>query len=46
MRDPESGLVLRVLYAYNATYLGMQVTIDVLYGVKKLRAECGVTVQS
>jgi hypothetical protein len=38
LRDPESGLVVRVLYAYNATYLGHQVTIDVLYGVKTLRA--------
>jgi len=38
LRDPESGLVLRVLYAYNPSYLGVQVTIDVLYGVQVLSA--------
>ncbi|HEY9077426.1 MAG TPA: P22 phage major capsid protein family protein [Anaerolineaceae bacterium] len=37
IRDPESGLVLRVLYSYNPSYLGTQVTLDVLYGTKLLR---------
>jgi len=37
IRDPESGLVVRVLYAYNPSYLGVQVTMDVLYGVQVLR---------
>jgi hypothetical protein len=37
LRDPQSGLVIRVLYAYNPSYLGVQVTLDVLYGVKVLR---------
>lgn len=46
MRDPDSGLVLRVLYAYNPTYLGVQVTMDVLYGVKVLRAEKACVVLS
>jgi hypothetical protein len=46
IRDPESGLVLRVLYAYNPTYLGVQVTMDVLYGVKVLRDAAGVVVLS
>ncbi len=46
IRDPESGLVLRVLYAYNSSKLGVQVTLDVLYGVGILRNEFGVTVLS
>lgn len=46
MRDPESGIVLRVLYAYNPTYLGVQVTMDVLYGVAELRDEAGIVVLS
>jgi len=46
IRDPESGLVIRVLYAYNPSYLGVQVTLDVLYGVKVLRAEKACVVLS
>jgi hypothetical protein len=46
MRDPESGLVVRVLYAYNPSYLGHQVTVDVLYGVKTIRAAKGVLLYS
>ena len=46
VRDPESGLVLRVLQAYNPSYLGVQVTIDVLYGVAEMRDACGVVVLS
>jgi len=46
IRDPQSGLVLRVLYAYNPNYLGVQVTMDVLYGVKVLRDAAGVLVLS
>ncbi|NOZ27970.1 MAG: hypothetical protein GXP39_07960 [Chloroflexi bacterium] len=46
IRDPESGLVLRILYAYNPNYLGVQVTMDVLYGVKVLRDAAGVVVLS
>lgn len=46
MRDPESGLVIRVTAAYNPTYLGVQVTLDVLYGVAKLRDAAGVVVLS
>ncbi len=46
IRDPESGLVVRVLYAYNPSYLGVQVTLDVLYGVKVLRAEKACVVLS
>lgn len=36
LRDPQTGLVLRVLFAYNPSHLGVQVTVDVLYGVKVL----------
>jgi len=46
MRDPESGLVIRVTSAYNPTYLGVQVTLDVLYGVAELRDAAGVVVLS
>lgn len=46
MRDPESGLVVRVLYSYNPSYLGHQVTVDVLYGVKTIRAAKAVNVKS
>ena len=46
IRDDMSGLVLRVLFAYNPTFLGVQVTLDVLYGVAVLRPEFGVKVLS
>jgi hypothetical protein len=44
--DPLSGLVLRSSMSYNADNLGVQVTLDVLYGVAKLRDEKGFTVLS
>jgi len=34
--DPQSGVVLRALMAYRADLGGVQVTYEVLYGVKKL----------
>ncbi|MGQ9809706.1 MAG: P22 phage major capsid protein family protein [Armatimonadota bacterium] len=46
LRDPESGLVMRMLYAYNPSYLGVQVTLDVLYGVQVLRPEKACVVLS
>lgn len=46
VRDPHSGLMIRVLWGYNMSHLGTQVTLDVLYGVKTLRAEKGVIVLS
>lgn len=46
IRDPESGLVIRVTSAYNPTYLGVQVTLDVLYGVALLRDDAAVVVLS
>jgi len=44
--DPQSGLVIRVLYAYNPSHLGVQITLDVLYGIAKLRDAAGVVVLS
>ena len=44
--DPVSGLTLRTTIAYNAANLGHQVTVDVLYGVAKLRDEKGVLVKA
>lgn len=46
VRDEVSGLTLRCTLAYNAQLLGIQVTIDVLYGVAKLRNEKAVVVLS
>lgn len=37
--DPQSGVVLRVLMAYDNRAGGVQVTHEVLYGVKKLQEE-------
>lgn len=36
VRDPESGVVLRSLMAYDARLGGVQVTLEALYGVKAL----------
>lgn len=46
VQDAVSGLSLRVTMAYNASNLGVQVTVDVLYGVAKLRDEKAVVVLS
>lgn len=40
----EDGIAIRVIYSYNPTYLGVQVTLDVLYGVKTLDASRGVVI--
>ena len=44
--DPVSGLTLRCTMAYSAQNLGVQVTLDALYGVAKLRNEKAVVVLS
>lgn len=44
--DPESGLVMRALYSYNASKGFDQLTLDVLFGVHTLREELGVVVQT
>lgn len=44
VQDPVSGLVLRSTMAYSPNDLGVQCTLDVLYGVAKLRDEKAVVV--
>lgn len=46
IQDPVSGLVLRITMGYDKSQLGVQVTMDVLYGVAKLRDEKGIVVLS
>lgn len=42
----EDGVGLRVTMSYSADYLGVQITIDVLYGVAELRDNHGVVVST
>jgi len=42
----EDGIGLRVTMGYSKDYLGLQVTIDVLYGVEVLREDFGVAVRT
>lgn len=44
--DPETGLTLRQTVSYNPNALGMQVTLDVLYGASMLRDKGGFVVLS
>lgn len=44
--DPVSGLALRQTVSYNPNALGMQVTLDVLFGGSVLRAADGLWVKS
>jgi len=37
--DPESGLAIRVTGSYDANALGIQTTLDILYGIKTIRPE-------
>jgi hypothetical protein len=46
MPDPETGLVLRVLYQYDMSNRGVRVGLDILYGVAVLRPTLGVVVLS
>jgi hypothetical protein len=39
VRDPESGVVLRSVLAYDATYGGVRVTLEALYGWQILQEE-------
>lgn len=41
-QDPNSNLVFRMTTSYSASFLGVQVTFDVLYGVAELRDLAGV----
>ena len=42
----EDGIGLRATVSYSADHLGVQVTIDVLYGVAELRDSHGVVVST
>lgn len=46
VQDPASGLILRVTLGYDKSYLGLQVTIDMLYGIAVLRDAKGFQVLS
>ena len=44
--DPDSGLTLRQTVSYNPNALGLQITLDMLYGASVLRNASGFVVQS
>lgn len=44
--DEDTGIVIRSTVSYNPDQLGIQVTLDMLYGVAQLRDEFGVQVLS
>lgn len=46
VRDPQTGLAMRVTMSYNANALAPQITLDALWGVSVLRAEHLVDVQT
>jgi hypothetical protein len=45
VQDPESGVGMRVSYSWDKDHLGVQVTLDVLFGVGVLRDEFLIDVQ-
>lgn len=46
VRDPDTGLVIRVIYTYDVSYRGVRVGLDILYGVAELRDAAGIVVLS
>ncbi len=44
--DPDSGLALRTILSYNKDRLGVQCTVDLLYGVAEVRDELAIDVKS
>lgn len=42
----EDGIGIRVTYSYNASFMGVQVTMDLLYGVAELMDDFGVVIRS
>jgi hypothetical protein len=42
----EDGISIRVVWSYNPSYGGIQVTMDVLYGVAELRDAFGLVIRS
>lgn len=45
VNDPETGLGMRVSYSWDGDHLGVQVTLDVLFGVGVLRPELLIDIQ-
>ena len=46
VRDPDTGIVIRVIYSYDIAHRGVRVGLDILYGVAVLRNAAGVVVLS
>lgn len=46
VNDPETGLGMRVSYSWDSDHLGVQVTLDVLFGVGVLRDDLLIDVQN
>lgn len=46
VNDPETGLGMRVSYSWDKDHLGVQVTLDVLFGVGVLREDLLIDVQN
>lgn len=42
----EDGIGIRVTYSYNPSHMGVQVTLDILYGVAELMDDFGVVITS
>lgn len=42
----EDDIAIRVIWSYNPSYLGVQVTLDILYGVAELRDEFAVVLRT
>lgn len=42
----EDGISIRVIWSYSPTHLGVQVTMDILYGVAELRDAFGLVIRS
>lgn len=42
----EDDIAIRVIWSYNPSYLGLQVTLDILYGVAELRDEFAVVLRT
>lgn len=42
----EDSIAIRVIWSYNPAYLGVQVTLDILYGIAELRDDHAVVIRS
>jgi hypothetical protein len=46
IQDEKTGLIIRVLHAYDMAARGVRIGFDILYGVAELRDECGIVARS